>query len=148
MNRLEKLGAVVGLSVATLALSGCAETNQVNGTNLVDCKNGPKTGELTTNLLIGSRMQIGGTGSGLGNEDSVYVSFEKGTGIGIEGYRGLKVIEFPLSAPQLEQSEVGIDKEGVIFMRSRGIDFRIKASDVNPSGATVNIKAVCEPSTP
>jgi hypothetical protein len=142
----KRLAAVA--TVAALAVSGCASRNDVNGATIVDCKNGPRSTEKTITLGVGDQVDIGGTTApGLGQHDRTMIGFDKGSALTVVNTgSGWKLRYFPNSEPQLGDNEAGMDKDGVIYVRSFGIDYVIK-STIASDNAVLDIKATCEPQT-
>ncbi|HUD09216.1 MAG TPA: hypothetical protein VMR77_00200 [Patescibacteria group bacterium] len=133
--------------VTALAVSGCASRNDVNGSMIVDCKNGPRSQEKTATLGVGDEVGIGGTTPGFGNHDYTRIGFDKGAALTITNPGGdWKLRYSPNSEPQLGDNETGMDKDGTIFIRSFGIDYVIK-STVTSDNAVLDITATCEPQT-
>jgi hypothetical protein len=133
----------VAATAAALVVSGCGDPNQVSGTNIVDCQNGQKTGETTTNFQAGSTLNIGGDWS----SQAAHISFER-SGIlkvqqgGNDSNRG--VLFLSSDNHNLNDGEVGIDQAGTIYVNSNGVNYEITDS-VSSQGVTqVDVKAQCQ----
>src|ERR1035437_1037841 len=141
---IPRLAAAV--TVAALAVSGCASRNEVGGINLVNCEagQGPRSGEIKYPLInVGDRLSIGGTGeTGFGHVSSIIITLKDNNSLSVtDSNPNGEIRYFPTSdTPRLEDGQVGTNSSGTIFANSMGIDYQVK-SEISNGGASLDVTA-------